>query len=98
MVRVLKQATRHRENPQHHLTMTKKKDFNDYWSNLYHDDDEIGYNPKVIADPPGRDKIKYVVDHLPMRKAPGPDQLTAELLKYGEGVTFKMTTTLVELI
>ena len=42
--------------------------------------------------------IKEIYDHLPMRKAPGPDEMTAELLKYGGKVTWKMTCRLVQLI
>ena len=33
-----------------------------------------------------------------MRKAPGPDQLIAELLKYGGKVTLEMTVKLVTLM
>ena len=42
--------------------------------------------------------IKEIYDHLPMRKAPGPDEMTAEILKYGGKVTWKMTCRLVQLI
>ena len=53
---------------------------------------------KVESPPPAKKEIKYIVDHLPMRKAPGPDLLTAELLKYGGKVTLDMTVKLVTLM
>ena len=48
--------------------------------------------------PPAKKEIKYIVDHLPMRKAPRPDYLTAELLKYGGRVTLEMTVKLMTLM
>ena len=44
MVRRLKAATRHRENPQPTLNMTEKNEFNEYSKTLYDDTDEIGEN------------------------------------------------------
>ena len=95
MVRKIKQSTRSTENPQPELNDTQKKEWNRYWSTLYDDDDEIGENQRIIVEPPDKEAIKYIVDHLPMRKAPGPDRLTAELLKYGTRTTWTMTVKLV---
>ena len=54
MVRKLKTATRHKENPQPELDTTQIQQYNDYWSTLYHDDEEIGENEKTITEPPGK--------------------------------------------
>ena len=75
--------TKHRENPQPKLNITEKQNFNEYWRNLYDDTDKIGQNRRVESEPPAKQNIKYIIDHLPMKKAPGPDKMTAELLKYG---------------
>ena len=98
MVRRLKTITRHKENPQPTLNNTEKQRFNEYWETLYADTDEIGPNERTDIEPPDKTTIKKVVDHLPMRKAPGPDGMTAELLKYGGNVTWEMTVRLVQLI
>ena len=62
------------------------------------DEDEIGENHRVDAEAPSKKEIKDIVDHLPQRKAPGPDRMTAELLKYGARTTWEMTVKLVTLI
>ena len=99
MVRRIKTMTRHRENPQPTLNMTEKNEFNEYWKTLYDDTDEIGENNRdTKTNSPSKQKIKDIIDHLPMRKAPGPDKMTAELLKYGGKVALAMTTKLTQLI
>ena len=50
MVRRLKAATRHRENPQPTLNNTEKQQFNEYWSQLYEDTDEIAPNERSEAN------------------------------------------------
>ena len=90
--------TKNKENPQPRLNNAQKQSFNEYWKNLYDDEEEIGENIRVECDPPTKQTIKHTVDHLPMRKAPGPDGMTAELLKYGGKVTWEMTVRLVQLV
>ena len=52
MVRRLKAATRHRENPRPTLNNTEKQQFNEYWTQLYEDTDEIVPNDKTESEPP----------------------------------------------
>ena len=51
----------------------------------------------MIAEAPAKEGITWTVQHLPMRKAPGPDRMTAELLKYRGQVTWSMTVKLITL-
>ena len=90
--------TIYRENPKPTLKMTEKQHFNEYWRTLYDDEENLDEISRAESLPPAKKEIKYIVDHLPMKKAPGPDYLPAELLKYGGRVTLEMTVKLVTLM
>ena len=47
---------------------------------------------------PSEHQIKNLIKHMPSRKAPGPDWLTAELLKAGNKSAAEMTVKLVQTI
>ena len=95
MVSRIRNITRHKENTQPTLNMSEKQAFNEYWRTLYDDEDKLDEVQRVESLVPEKKEIKHAVDHLPMKKAPGPDRLTGELLKYGGKVTLDMTVRMV---
>jgi hypothetical protein len=84
----LKNITSHRRAPPYFLDDRAVNRFQQYWSKLYEGPPiqrTCQLNTKI-----SKTEIKALIKALPNKKAPGPDTITAEMLKYGGNAVVKM--------
>jgi hypothetical protein len=84
----LRKITGRRRAPPEHMGDRAITRFQKYWSGLY--DGPPLERTQGISLHLTSQEVKMLIKSLPNKKAPGPDTITAEMLKYGGPAITKM--------
>ena len=91
-MRKIKRIIRRQGHRHTDLKGPETRNFIKFWQNLYKNTQP----PDLPKDTPrtslSNDQILQIIKRMPDKKAPGPDGVTAELLKKGGTAALEMTT------
>ena len=93
----IKRCMLRRGQKQIELNGPQTRSFIEFWKGMYQDEQppHLTASPNA-GTPPSKDKIRQLLKGMPNRKAPGPDGITAELIRQGGQTAEQMTIKLVE--
>ena len=91
-------ATKKKENPTTKLLQEEADNFMSFWSNTYAEErpPQLEKSVHPASKPPSKKMIKGIIRELAKDKAPGPDNLCAEVLQAGGKAAAAMTHQLIK--